>query len=197
MLSPSLRHVTVAILALGLGTIATSKGFADETPSFPSPEQLLQVPVGPTFPGGVRFPAPIKDPEAGDPAAIRRGMQAFLSMNCVGCHAPNGGGGMGPALSERTFIYGRQPANIYLSIQQGRPNGMPAWRELLPANVTWDLVAYIRSISSAPETEWGQTTARSPQSPTIQQVPAELLTTATPWAHTEPFGDGRKPPPTH
>jgi cytochrome c oxidase cbb3-type subunit 3 len=124
-------------------------------------------------------------------------MLAFVSLNCVGCHAPNGGGGMGPALSERTFIYGREPANIYLSIQQGRPNGMPAWAKMLPANVTWDLVAYIRSISSAPETQWGQTTSRSPQSPTIQQVPAELLTTTTPWAHTEPFGDGRKPSPMH
>jgi cytochrome c2 len=120
-------------------------------------------------------------------------MQAFVSMNCVGCHAPNGGGGMGPALSERQFIYGREPANIYLSIEQGRPKGMPAWGELLPANTIWDLVAYITSISSAPDTGWGETISRSPPSPAIQQVPAELITTATPWRDTEPFGDGRKP----
>jgi cytochrome c oxidase cbb3-type subunit 3 len=153
----------------------------------------LQVPVGPTFPGGVPFPPPIKNPEAGDSAAIERGMQAFVSMNCVGCHAPNGGGGMGPALSERQFIYGREPANIYLSIQQGRPNGMPAWGQMLPANAIWDLVVYIRSISNAPETGWGRTISRSPPSPEIQQVPAELVTTATPWTHTQPFGEGRKP----
>jgi cytochrome c oxidase cbb3-type subunit 3 len=101
---------------------------------------------------------------------------------------------MGPALSESQFIYGREPANIYLSIRQGRPNGMPAWAELMPANTTWDLVAYIRSISSAPETGWGQTISRSPPSPAIQQVPAELVTTAKPWTHTQPFGEGRKPP---
>ena len=194
MLCRPLRYVTVGILALSLWTIATSKqGVAQQTPSLPSPEELLQVPVGPTFPGGVPFPPPIKNPEAGDPAAIERGMQAFVSMNCVGCHAPNGGGGMGPALSERQFIYGREPANIYLSIEQGRPNGMPAWGQMLPANATWDLVAYIRSISNAPETGWGQTISRSPPSPGIQQVPAELVTTATPWTHTQPFGEGRKP----
>ena len=194
MLCPFLHHVTVAILALTLGTITTlDQGVAQQTPSLPSPEELLQVPVGPTFPGGVPFPPPIKNPEAGDPAAIERGMQAFVSMNCVGCHAPNGGGGMGPALSERQFTYGREPANIYLSIQQGRPNGMPAWGLMLPANATWDLVAYIRSISNAPETGWGQTISRSPPSPGIQQVPAELVTTATPWTHTQPFGEGRKP----
>ena len=194
MLCPFLHHVTVAILALTLGTITTlDQGVAQQTPSLPSPEELLQVPVGPTFPGGVPFPPPIKNPEAGDPAAIERGMQAFVSMNCVGCHAPNGGGGMGPALSERQFIYGREPANIYLSIEQGRPNGMPAWGQMLPPNATWDLVAYIRSISNAPETGWGQTISRSPPSPGIQQVPAELVTTATPWTHTQPFGEGRKP----
>ena len=195
MLCPSLRYVTVAILGLSFGIATSRQGVAQEAAPFPSPEKLLQAPVGSTFPGGVPFPPPIKDPEADDPAAIQRGMQAFVSMNCVGCHAPNGGGGMGPALSERTFIYGREPANIYLSIQQGRPNGMPAWGQMLPANSTWDLVAYIRSISDAPDTGWGQTISRSPQLPTIQQVPAELLRTTTPWAHTEPFGDGRKPPP--
>jgi cytochrome c oxidase cbb3-type subunit 3 len=198
MLWPSLRHVTVTMVALTLGTITTFKqGVAQQTPSLPSPETLLQVPVSPLSPGGIPLLPPMKNPEAGEPGAIQRGMQAFVSMNCVGCHAPNGGGGMGPALSERQFIYGREPANIYLSIQQGRPNGMPAWGQMLPANTTWDLVAYIRSISNAPETGWGQTISRSPPSPGIQQVPAELVTTAAPWTDTEPFGEGRKPSPRH
>jgi cytochrome c oxidase cbb3-type subunit III len=194
MRCPSPRHVAVAIAALALATITTSKeGIAQQTPSTPGPAALLQVPVGPFFPGGAPFPAPIKNPAASDPAAIDRGMQAFESMNCVGCHAPNGGGGMGPALSEGSFIYGGAPANIYLSIYQGRPNGMPAWGEMLPADSIWDLVAYITSLSSAPDTGWGQTTSRSPSSPSIEQVPAELVTTAKPWTKTQPFGNGRKP----
>ncbi len=195
MRCPSPRHVAVAIAALALATLATFKeGIAQQkTPSSPGPAALLQVPVSPLFPGGASFPAPIKNPAAGDPAAIDRGMQAFESMNCVGCHAPNGGGGMGPSLSEGSFIYGGAPANIYLSIYQGRPNGMPAWGETLPADSIWDLVAYIASISSAPDTGWGQTTSRSPSSPSIEQVPAELVTTAHPWTKTEPFGNGRKP----
>jgi cytochrome c oxidase cbb3-type subunit 3 len=191
---PSLRYETLAIVALTLATITGLKqGAAQQTSSSPGPSALLHVPVSPLFPGGVTYPPPIANPEAGQPAAILRGMQAFASMNCVGCHAPNGGGGMGPALSERQFIYGREPANIYLSIEQGRPNGMPAWGELLPANTIWDLVAYITSISNAPETGWGETISRSTPSPAIQQVPAELITTATPWTYTQPFGDGRKP----
>ena len=122
MRRPSPRYSTVAIATLALATIATSReAVAQQTPSPPGPAALQQVPVSAIFPGGATFPPQIKNPAAGDPAAIERGMQAFQSMNCVGCHAPNGGGGMGPALSERQFIYGHEPANIYLSIYQGRP----------------------------------------------------------------------------
>jgi cytochrome c oxidase cbb3-type subunit 3 len=191
---PSRLYVTVGAVALIVGTIAASEqGVAQQTPSQPTPKALLQVPVSPLHPGGIPLPPTLKNPEAGDQAALERGMQAFQSLNCVGCHAPNGGGGMGPALSERQFIYGREPGDIYLSIYQGRPNGMPAWGELLPPGSIWDLVAYIRSISSAPETGWGETISLSPPSPSIQQVPAELVTTAKPWTQTQPFGGGRKP----
>jgi cytochrome c oxidase cbb3-type subunit III len=194
MRCPPPRYFTVTLAALALATVATSgEGVGQQTPSLPGSEALLHVPVSSIFPGGVTFPPEIKNPAASDPAAIERGMQAFHSMNCVGCHAPNGGGGMGPALSERQFIYGHEPANIYLSIYQGRPNGMPAWGEMLPADAIWDLVAYVTSISSAPDTGWGQTISLSPPSPRIQQVPAELVTTAKPWTRTQPFGNGRKP----
>ena len=193
---PPRLYVTVGALILGTVT-ASGQSVAQQTPSLPTPQELLEVPVSPAVhPGGIPFPPPLKNPEADDPAALQRGMQAFQSMNCVGCHAPNGGGGMGPALSERTFIFGREPGDIYLSIHHGRPNGMPSWGEVLPPRGIWDLVTYIRSISSAPESKgWGQTVSLSPPSPKIQQVPAELLTTDKPWNHTEPFGDGRKPSP--
>ena len=38
-----------------------------------------------------------------------------------------GGGGIGPPLMDDRWIYGSAPENIYASIVQGRPNGMPAW----------------------------------------------------------------------
>jgi cytochrome c oxidase cbb3-type subunit 3 len=127
-----------------------------------------------------------------DAGAVERGMKNFASFNCVGCHADNGAGGMGPALSNKQFVYGGAPANIYLSIGQGRPNGMPAWGTLLPDSVVWDLVAYIESISAEPDSgTWGRTI--SSDQPREQQVPAERLQTATPWAHTQPFTSGQRP----
>ena len=123
--------------------------------------------------------------------AAQRGMQFFNQMNCVGCHAPNGAGGMGPSLSDSKFIYGSEPANIYLSILQGRPKGMPAWGGMLPDEVIWDLVAYIQSISKEPGGGWGKTT--SADGFTTEQVPAEFMTTANPWQYTTPFSYGQAP----
>ena len=117
---------------------------------------LLRVPVVNLQPGGVQERPDIENPDAGDPAAVQRGMDYFTQINCVGCHAANGAGGMGPALSNTKFIYGGEPENIYLTILQGRPNGMPAWGGLLPDQAIWDLVAYIRSISKEPPGPWGQ-----------------------------------------
>ncbi len=158
-----------------------------------APSTFMQVPVSNLSPGGVRAPPLIKNPVANDPEALQRGMTYFKSFNCIGCHADNGGGGMGPALSNTIFIYGAQPENIYLSIYQGRPNGMPAWGTALPDAVIWDLVTYIGSISNEPTPEWGTTTSVSPPSPKIQQVPAEMAQSPKPWAQTQKFGSGQKP----
>jgi cytochrome c oxidase cbb3-type subunit 3 len=157
--------------------------------------ELLQVPVTGIPAGGPAEDVPdIKNPFAGDPGAAERGMKHFRAFNCVGCHGDNGGGGMGPALSDKKWIYRSTPANIFLSIYQGRPNGMPAWGGMLPENVIWELVSYIQSISSAPDSDtFGTTISRNPQSPQKEQVPATELETAKPWDHLQPFHNGQKP----
>ena len=45
------------------------------------------------------------------------------------------------------WIYGSDPANIYATIVEGRPNGMPAFGGHIPDNEVWELVAYVRSMS--------------------------------------------------
>jgi cytochrome c oxidase cbb3-type subunit 3 len=153
--------------------------------------KLLHVPVVTLQPGGVPVRPKIANPVADDPEAVQNGMNYFNQMNCVGCHAPNGAGGMGPALSNAKFIYGAEPENIYLSILQGRPNGMPAWGGMLPDEVIWDLVAYIKSISQDPAAGWGNTT--SAKGFTLEQVPAEFVKTDDPWRYTTSFSYGQAP----
>lgn len=153
--------------------------------------QLMQVPVNTIVPGAAAPAVNFNVPALNDPAAPQRGMMAFSAFNCVGCHMGNGGGGMGPSLSDGNFIYGSAPQNIYLTIVQGRPRGMPAWGSVLPNDTIWDLVAYIRNLAKGPQAEWGQTV--SVNSPAIEQVPVEHSQTPEPWQQTEPFKKGQKP----
>lgn len=78
--------------------------------------------------------------------ALSEGKRLFSQMNCVGCHA-HGGGGMGPALMDNKWIYGYQPEQIFSTIVEGRPNGMPSFRGKLPDYQVWQLAAYVRSLS--------------------------------------------------
>jgi cytochrome c oxidase cbb3-type subunit 3 len=45
------------------------------------------------------------------------------------------------------WIYGSEPANIFATIIEGRPNGMPSFRGKIPDYQVWQLAAYVRSMS--------------------------------------------------
>lgn len=78
--------------------------------------------------------------------AISEGKALYNQFNCSGCHS-NGGGGMGPPLMDDKWIYGSDPASVFATIMEGRPNGMPAWRGRIPNYEVWRIVAYVRSMS--------------------------------------------------
>lgn len=206
---------TAIFLSCAILTVSASAGYAQPTNlALPPPKtiaktakhdisgyagavpaaELLRVPVTEIIPGNVKSVVPdIKNPLAGDPDAVVRGMRDFDTFNCSGCHAANGAGGMGPALSNNKWIYGSSPANIYLDIVQGRAHGMPAWGAMLPDRTVWELVAYIKSISDDPDKAFGKTTSANPPSPAIEQVPAEKITTPTPWKYTQKSSNGQTP----
>lgn len=176
----------IALLLVAFASGAFAQGHESADPE-------LQAPVSHLIPGQAPLGPEIKNPLASDKEATNRGMSDFINFNCVGCHAPNGGGGMGPPLSDSRWRYGGKPAEIFSSIYQGRPNGMPAWGQALPVDVIWELVAYIQSISQPPGKTFGTTISRTPQDPDKQQVPAEFLQTIDPWGSTETFSNGQAP----
>ena len=116
--------------------------------SSPTAKQLLHTEVSSTHIPVQATPNIYVNPYANNSDAIVQGRKLFNSMNCVGCHAPQGGGGMGPPLSDADWIYGRRPEQIYMSIMQGRPNGMPAFGSTLPDESIWKLVSYIKTLNS-------------------------------------------------
>ena len=48
---------------------------------------------------------------------------------------------------DKAWIYGSEPGNIFATIMQGRPNGMPSFRNRIPQYQVWEIVAYVRSLS--------------------------------------------------
>ena len=91
-------------------------------------------------------PAPVKNEYENNAYAMNEGKRLYEWFNCVGCHA-HGGGAIGPPLMDDKWIYGSQPEQVFSTIVQGRPNGMPSFSGKIPDYEVWQLVAYVRSMS--------------------------------------------------
>jgi len=78
--------------------------------------------------------------------AISEGKRLYDWFNCSGCHA-QGGGAIGPPLMDDRWIYGSDPSNIFATIVEGRPNGMPSFGGKIPNYQVWQIAAFVRSMS--------------------------------------------------
>lgn len=101
-------------------------------------------------PGGVTPPRglPQRNPHEGDPSAVATGAKLFVAYNCIDCHGADGSGAMGPSLADGRWHFGGEPGEIFESIYQGRPDGMPAWGSLISQDQIWMLVSYVKSLEA-------------------------------------------------
>jgi cytochrome c oxidase cbb3-type subunit III len=77
---------------------------------------------------------------------LSQGKELYGAFNCYGCHAW-GGGDIGPPLMDDKWIYGGEIDQIYLSIAQGRANGMPAFAGKVTSEQIWQLSAFVRAMA--------------------------------------------------
>jgi cytochrome c oxidase cbb3-type subunit 3 len=105
-----------------------------------------------------------RNPFEGNQAALAEGERLYMWMNCAGCHGAKGGGAIGPPFRDADWIYGDDPASIFQSVQQGRPNGMPAFGVKMPAEDIWRIALYVRSLGNAARAAQGG--ASTPGGPT-------------------------------
>jgi cytochrome c oxidase cbb3-type subunit 3 len=137
--------LTAVALAASLTACEREQRRFRETPPSATPGSEVQTSGG--FVAGPPLPeVTASTPYLNNAYAVNEGKSLYLQMNCVGCHF-HGGGGIGPPLMDERWIYGSQPENIYQSIEQGRPNGMPAWGSRLSSDQMWKLTAYVMSMS--------------------------------------------------
>jgi cytochrome c oxidase cbb3-type subunit 3 len=120
--------------------------------------------------------------------AISEGKRLFSWMNCAACHSPNGGGAMGPPLSDEEWIYGVDPENIFATISAGRPNGMPAFGGKLSNQQIWQLVAYVRTLSGLQrkDVKPSRSDAMTEKESEIRRPPREPNSSTTPPASVQP-----------
>lgn len=149
------RHAAMhRLLPLFLtGALGACQGGSTPPPAgnLPPPDEVAAVPLGQPA-GAADVPEPAlstANPYAGNPQAIAAGKALYMRMNCAGCHAYSGKGNMGPDLTDSYWRYGGTPVQIYKSIHEGRPQGMPAWGAALPPQEIWKLVAYIQSFGGS------------------------------------------------
>jgi cytochrome c oxidase cbb3-type subunit 3 len=93
-------------------------------------------------------PLSVKNPYEGDKRAIGVGGQLFVGYNCLDCHGAEGSGAMGPSFQDGRWHFGGSPGEVFESIYQGRPDGMPAWGGRISNDQIWMLTAYVRSLAS-------------------------------------------------
>ena len=139
-------RVSVLRYAFVLCFVATLCACERETRDFNQPPTRTITGATTDFVAGAGALQPSGNPAEHNASALSEGKTLFSNYNCSGCHA-NGGGGMGPPLMDDEWIYGYYPDQIFRTILEGRPNGMPAFRGRIPDYQVWSIAAYVRSMS--------------------------------------------------
>ena len=116
---------------------------ADSTARFVSHVDHVQ-------PGGMARPRgmALRNPYEGNANALATGAKLYVSYNCIDCHGADGSGAMGPSLADGRWHFGGDDGEIFESIYQGRPDGMPAWGTLISPDQIWMLAAYVKSLET-------------------------------------------------
>jgi len=152
----------VALIPMGLNACVTRSDAAEarepeivrraqetQQPQSASQAMLIQhrdnIQPGIALRGGF---AQLTNPFQGDQAKVKEGGELFVSYNCMDCHGADGSGAMGPSLADGRWHFGGTAGEVYQSIYEGRPDGMPAWGGRIPDDQIWRLVAYVQSLGA-------------------------------------------------
>jgi len=82
-----------------------------------------------------------------DEGSLKRG-RAVFKLNCASCHAADGGGGIGPNLTDKNWILGGGIQEVFKTVSDGgRPGkGMIAWKKTLKPEDIQKVSSYILSL---------------------------------------------------
>lgn len=73
--------------------------------------------------------------------------QGIFDKNCAVCHAKDGGGGVGPNLTDNYWIHGNSIADVFSTVKYGVPaKGMIPWQDQLSPAEIQEVSSYVLSL---------------------------------------------------
>ncbi|PTM97329.1 cytochrome c oxidase cbb3-type subunit 3 [Mycoplana dimorpha] len=78
---------------------------------------------------------------------LSQGKRLYSWFGCSQCHG-DGRGGKGPSFIDGWWLYGPSMVSIVASIRNGRPHGMPAFKDKMTSDQIWQLAGYVRSMGA-------------------------------------------------
>ncbi|SFU16714.1 cytochrome c oxidase cbb3-type subunit 3 [Algoriphagus locisalis] len=106
-------------------------------------------------------------------AALNAG-SAIFSTNCAACHAADGGGGVGPNLTDQYWLHGGDIKDVFKVVKYGViEKGMVPWEDQLSPKEIQDVSSYILSLQgtspAAPKDPQGELYAGDESSSTTSE----------------------------
>ncbi|MHB1095255.1 MAG: cbb3-type cytochrome c oxidase N-terminal domain-containing protein [Gemmatimonadaceae bacterium] len=102
---------------------------------------------------------------AKDPAKVEAGKVVYTTY-CVPCHRPDGGGLIGPNLTDDFWIHGGKPTEIMKTVVEGvLAKGMPNWGKMLKPDQVEGVVGYVQTLHG--------TNPANPKAPEGAKYPAD------------------------
>jgi cytochrome c oxidase cbb3-type subunit 3 len=128
------------IYAVNIGPVGAGKGwiaqYDDDMAAF-----RAQHPQGAPSADGAQLAALV-----GDPATVASGRTVY-DQACAACHRADGGGLIGPNLTDDNWLHGGTLPEILHSVAEGIPaKGMPAWEKMLKPEQLTAVVIYVASL---------------------------------------------------
>jgi cytochrome c oxidase cbb3-type subunit 3 len=81
-----------------------------------------------------------------DAGRLKDGKERFTTI-CAACHRADGGGGIGPNLTDEFWIHGARPTEILKTVSDGVPDkGMPTWSQTMKPDEIAAVVAYVLTL---------------------------------------------------
>ncbi|SES22319.1 cytochrome c oxidase cbb3-type subunit 3 [Rhizobium sp. NFR03] len=98
---------------------------------------------------------------------LSQGKRLYTWFGCATCHG-DGRGNIGPSFLDGWWLYGPEMISVAASIRDGRPHGMPAYRDRMTNDQIWQLAGYVRTIGA-----YGPSVSATARNDDPQTRPAE------------------------